>query len=236
VTAGFKVVGLGGVGGVVARYLSVFLAARDEDDRLVLVDGDRFEAKNAARMLFSGEGNKAEIVAADLRAALPESRLSLVAVPEYVTAENVSRLIREGDVILLCVDNHATRKLVNDACAALDAVTLVSGGNDGVGEDADGTVQRGTYGNVQVHLRRAGADATPPLTARHPEIEEPADDLPTDQGCAELLSSVPQILFTNLQTAAAMLSTLRLLLEDELHYSELCFDIHDALMRPLPVP
>jgi len=41
------------------------------------------------------------------------------------------------------------------------------------------------------------------------------------------------MLFANLQTAAAILNTLWLCLCDGLHYSEVCFDIADALMRPV---
>jgi len=32
------------------------------------------------------------------------------------------------DLVLLAVDNHATRKLVSDHCARLDNVCLISGG------------------------------------------------------------------------------------------------------------
>ena len=47
--ATFKIIGLGGVGGIVARYLTTFLASLDAACRLVLIDGDEFEEKNATR-------------------------------------------------------------------------------------------------------------------------------------------------------------------------------------------
>ena len=66
-----------------------------------------------------------------------------------------------------------------------------------------------------------------------PEIENPADRLPTDLSCTELVASVPQILFANLAVASAMLNTLWLHLCGELHYGELAFDIADGLSRPV---
>jgi molybdopterin/thiamine biosynthesis adenylyltransferase len=231
-----KVIGLGGVGGIVARYGAMFLASFDAGVRLVLIDGDQFEPSNASRMYFSGHGNKAEVTRADLIDRFRDSPLSLVAVPEFVTPENVGRLIHEGDVVLLAVDNHATRKLVNDHCARLRDVCLISGGNDGIGADSAGRVQRGTYGNVQVYLRHDGEDGSPSLTRFHPEIEKPADRLPTDLSCTDLVASVPQVLFTNLATASALLNALWLHLCSALHYSELAFDIAEGRMQPLALP
>jgi len=233
-----KLIGLGGVGSIVARYLAVYLASLDQDIRLVMVDGDAFEPSNATRMLFSGTGNKAEVVRDELAGRFADSLLSLVAVPSYVEAGNLARLIHDSDIVLLAVDNHATRKLVGEFCAAqLANVCLISGGNDGVEDDATGRPRRGTYGNCQVYLRRGGEDLSPTLTRYHPEIERPADHAPSEKSCTELVASVPQLLFANLMTAAAILNAFWLHACGALHYGELAFDIADGLMRPvLPLP
>ena len=133
----------------------------------------------------------------------------------------------------MCVDNHATRKLVNDHCSTLADVCLISGGNDGVGPDGGRTVRRGTFGNVQIYVRRANRELTAPLTHHHPEIEQPGDHLPSDLSCTELAVSVPQILFANLAVASAMLNALWLHLCGALHYGELALDIADGVMRPV---
>jgi hypothetical protein len=231
-----KVIGLGGVGGIVARYATAFLAALPASSRLVLIDGDDFEPRNAERMLFRACGNKAAVVRDELMPFVEESPLTLLAVEEFIAPDNLDRLVAEGDLVLLAVDNHATRKLVAEHCCSLDDVCLVSGGNDGVGPDASGRLQRGTYGNVQVQLRMGGQDCSPPLGAYHPEIEDPQDALPTDVSCSEALVSVPQILFANLATASAMLNAFYLHACDALHYPELCFDLADGRMQPLPLP
>jgi hypothetical protein len=230
--ASVKLIGLGGVGSIVARYGALFLASLG-DARLVLIDGDTFEPSNASRMFFGACGNKAMVTRDELLPRFTESGLSLIAIEEYVTPDNCGRLIQEGDLVLLTVDNHATRKLVSDHCARLRDVCLFSGGNDGVVPDGSGTTRRGTYGNVQIYQRRDGQDISPPLTHHHPEIEQPADRLPTDRSCTELVLSVPQILFTNLAVAGALLNALWLHLSGALHYGEVAFDIADALMRPV---
>ncbi|MDA1263613.1 MAG: ThiF family adenylyltransferase [Planctomycetota bacterium] len=230
-----KVIGAGGVGGPLARYSALYLASLDDELPLVLVDGDAFEPANAARMFFARAGNKAAVLAEELSRHVGEALL-VTAVEEYVTPDNVARLVREDDLVLLAVDNHATRKLIADRCAALADVCLISGGNDGVGTDGGGSERAGTYGNVQVHWRENGVDRTPPITRLHPEIDSPSDHRPDEASCAELMASVPQLLFTNLQTATAMLNALRAYLEDDLRYAEACFDVLDARMRPtLPV-
>jgi hypothetical protein len=231
-----KLIGLGGVGGIAARYLVAFLAASDRPLRVVLIDGDEFEPRNAERMLFSECGNKASVVRDDLLEFVEDGSLTLAAVEEYVDAGNLPRLVVEGDVVLLCVDNHATRKLVSDHCRRLSDVCLISGGNDGVGEDGAGRTQRGSFGNVQVHRRREGVDETPPIDAFHPEIESPRDTPPGDTSCTEALLSVPQLLFANLATASALLNAFFLHTCRELCYPELCFDIAEGLMRPVPLP
>jgi hypothetical protein len=232
-----KVIGLGGVGGPVARYLALFLAAQPVPTRLVLIDGDAFEPSNASRMFFGDCGNKAAVLHAELLPRVAESALTLLAVEEYVSAGNISRLIREEDVVILAVDNHATRKLVNDHCATeLKNACLISGGNDGVSSEPGAHVHRGTYGNVQVYLRRDGQDASLSLARFHPEIAQPADRHPSEKSCTEIVATVPQILFTNLLVATSILGSFWLHLCGRLHYSEVAFDLADAVMNPVPLP
>src|SRR5262247_1177656 len=80
-----RVVGLGGVGGIVARYGAMFLASLGVPCRLVLVDGDTFEPSNATRMFFGSHGNKAAVVCAELIERFEDSSVALIAVEEFVT-------------------------------------------------------------------------------------------------------------------------------------------------------
>jgi len=186
-------------------------------------------------MLFREPGPKVEILRSELASFLERSSLALEAVPEFVNEESVERLLVEDDIVLLCVDNHATRRLVAQRVSRLGNALLISGGNDGVGPDSHGVLHAGTWGNVQIHVRQAGRDATPSLERFHPEIANPADQLPSPS-CLQLSTSTPQILFTNLATASAILNALLLALSGELHYAELAFDIRAGRMRPLDLP
>ncbi len=223
-----KVIGLGGVGCIVLTYLAMFLKSLDRAFRLVLVDGDQFEPGNVARMAFTAAGNKAEVKAAETLALLGPCRVAVVPVPEYVTAENLPRVIRPGDHVLLCVDNHPTRKLVSDHCRALSEVALFSGGNDAV----EPPEQRGTYGNVQVFIRQGGEDRTACLTQFHPEIAKAQGSLPGEADCAQMAVSSPQILFTNLAVASAMLNAFFAYTCGRLGYQEVQFDILEARSVP----
>lgn len=231
-----RLIGAGGVGQIVATYLARYLASLAVEARLVIVDGDLFEHGNERRMAVPNFfENKAAALARALKGTCRGSAVTVLAVEQYVRPDNLYRLIHAGpgESVLLCVDNHATRKLVGDHCQQLDEICLVSGGNDGVGPDAYGMMRHGTAGNVQVVIRRGGRALTPALGDFHPEIATPADTSPDDTGCAELMTSVPQILFTNLTTAAAMLNTWRLFATGELGYSELVFDVRRGRMAPL---
>jgi molybdopterin/thiamine biosynthesis adenylyltransferase len=235
-----RIVGLGGVGGIAARYGAMFLASLNAPCRMVLIDGDRFEPSNATRMFFTSHGNKAAVVRADLRERFAESAMTLLAVEQYITPQNIENVLGPGgagEIILLAVDNHATRKLVAEYCHELRDICLISAGNDGVGaEGSSGKTLNGTYGSCQIYVRRGGEDRSPALTKFHPEIATPADKLPTDRGCTELIASVPQILFANLAAASAMLNATWLYLCGRLEYAELNFDIALGRMAPVPLP
>jgi molybdopterin/thiamine biosynthesis adenylyltransferase len=218
-----KAIGIGGIGCALLPFLCRYLQYAGEPARLTLIDGDRFERGNAARQAFSGLGNKAEVKAGEL--AREFEALALRSIPEYVTEDNAARLIGEGEVVFLMVDNHASRHLVSRHVSSLADLTLISGGNDY--ED----------GNVQVYLRREGRDLTPSLTRYHPEIADPQDRNPAALSCEELMAAgAPQLLFANLMVASLMLNAFYALRQGRLNYSEVYLDIVQNLSRAVSRP
>jgi molybdopterin/thiamine biosynthesis adenylyltransferase len=107
-----------------------FLASIGATCPVWLVDGDSYVESNHGRALFHSYGNKACVKAAELNALAPGGP-TIVTVPRYVTPRNVWRLIEEGDIVLLCVDNHKSRKCLSNAAGKLRDVLVISGGNDG---------------------------------------------------------------------------------------------------------
>lgn len=228
------VIGLGGAGSIALPYLAIFLRSLDRPFRLVLIDGDAFEASNVTRMHFTQLGNKAELRTEEVLEILKGSDVSVVSIPEYITEENVSERIRDGDYVFTFLDNHPSRKVVSDHCELLSNVTLISAGNDGVDPENG---ERGTYGNVQIALRQGGVNVTAPITKFHPEIANPVGEMPGGPDCGQLAVSTPQILFANLQSATAALCTFFAYTCGRLSYQEAAFDILEGRMTPqLPLP
>ena len=205
-----KIIGTGGIGlGVLptaCRYLN-YNGEKYPSVEVSLIDGDSFEEKNRGRQEFTELGPKAVVTANEYKEKFP--RLLFWDHPVYVAEHNIIQMIRENDIVLLCVDNHATRKLVSERAEELKNVTIISGGNDW------------HDGNVLVHIRRDDENLTPPLASKfHPEIMNPVDENPADieqkpEGCAELAASAPQLLITNNYIAANMLAALFNIIDEE---------------------
>jgi molybdopterin/thiamine biosynthesis adenylyltransferase len=223
----YVLIGLGGIGGIVARMLVPFLHHRGEPAQVHLVDGDSFEESNRGRQLFHRLGPKAVVLAEDLSRNY-DDRITLVPVPDYVTAQRARFIVSEGDVVFCTPDNHATRRIVERRCARLANITLFSGGNDGIEGGSTGT-----YGNVQIYARKDGTDATNRLSAFHPEIANPVDKLPTELGCGDQVHSAPQLLFTNLAVASGLLGAFYAWHRGSLTYEEAYLDILTG--RAVPV-
>ena len=185
------VVGLGGVGSILINRLGRFFNYNDDlEVGLLLVDGDEYEPKNFERQEFTQMGNKAEAKASELEIKFPE--IIVDSYDAYINETNTAEVIKEGDIVFLCVDNHKTRNIISNYCKKLKNVTLISGGNEF------------TDGNVQIYIRREGVDLTPDLGAYHPEIANPEDQLPDEMSCEELANADPQLYFTNLGVATLM--------------------------------
>jgi molybdopterin/thiamine biosynthesis adenylyltransferase len=208
-------VGCGGIGSQLVGPLARYLASRGSREwLLVLVDGDVFERSNLGRQACrSGDlgTNKAEALAP----IATEVGLAVTVIAEFVSADNVSSIVREGDICLLAVDNHRTRALVDRHLRSLEDATLISGGNDE------------TDGNVQLVRRRHGRSLDGHLTEIHPEIgmADPEGE-PGAAGCQVMAAERPQLLVTNLAVASSMLSCLWAVLEHgSVPYSEVYLDV-----------
>jgi molybdopterin/thiamine biosynthesis adenylyltransferase len=209
-----KIIGLGGIGSILSDQICRFAnySINDFKVKITLIDGDEYEHKNNERQTFNSFGSKADVKQYELSSKF--SKLTISSIPNYIDSNNISTILSDGDLILMGVDNHKTRKIVSDYCTTLDSVTLISGGNDY------------TDGNVQIYHRREGKDLTPDLCAYHPEIDNPRDKLPTEMSCEELSKSEPQLLFTNLTAATLMCQAFyNVGIRDEVKYCESYFDI-----------
>lgn len=220
-----KIIGLGGIGSWLAEPLARLLAYNYKDVKITFIDGDTYEDKNRCRQRVGEIGNKADSTAKDLTSKVPN--VSFYSQPKYVTADNVIFLIREGDVVFLCVDNDATRHTISQRCEELDNVVLFSGGNDY------------TDGNVIVHVRKDGANITRPITEVCKRIGNPKDKNPGEvemnrEGCQEQAEEFPQLVATNFSAAAHMLNCFYAHEQGKLFFEQVYFDIASQKSRPSP--
>lgn len=221
-----KVIGVGGIGGHLVEPLARYLSYKEDNCEITLIDGDKFEERNKERQRFTECDNKAGHTARVLKEQFP--RIHFKAKEEYITEDNVITTIRDGDTVFLCVDNHATRKLISDRCEELNNVTLISGGNDY------------TDGNVIVYLRKNGRDVTKPPTKLHQKIANPDDKNPGTlteqerQGCQQEALTNPQLLFTNLAIASTMLNCYYANEQNKVNFDQVFVDIVTQRSRPAP--
>ena len=219
---GVLVIGLGGIGSCLVPHLARLMAYSEKlPKRLTLIDGDSFQESNASRQDFRKDGllmNKAVAWAGRIAKEFPQLELSSVA--EYLTPSNARGLVKDGSILMLCVDNHASRLLAQERASQLRDVWLISGGNDY------------TDGNVQVFVKRSGRILAPSISIFHPEISVPRDRRPDEVGCDEEVFSMPQLLTANLMAASLMLNALYALSEDKLDHNEVYFDTIKNAARP----
>jgi molybdopterin/thiamine biosynthesis adenylyltransferase len=209
-----NIIGLGGIGSVLSDSISRFLNYKPTSSiyKVTLVDGDSYETKNHERQTFVVEGsNKAETKKKELKEKYRNIIFS--SIPKFVTQENISQIIKEESINILCVDNHKTRKVVSDYCSKLNNITLISGGNEI------------TEGNVQIFAKKNGEKLLPSLTDYHQEIDNPQDKSPEEKSCQELQQSEPQLYFTNLMASCFICCALYNVMNGNYQYSEVYFDV-----------
>lgn len=227
----YTLLGAGGTGSILfdslIRYLATYHRGRKEAFNLQVIDGDEIETKNLDRQLFADPTighNKAEALVATARHVPPNGKL--FAIPKFLGKDNVEKLVRDGDVVLIAVDNYSVRALVEEHGKTLPSLVVINGGNES------------TDGSCQLWQRRDGQNITPPLSHMHPEIAYKDKDDRAAMSC-EVRASIPggeQTIIANMMSATTMLNMLRLF-----HTSpkgvpakghEVHFDLNTLAMRP----
>lgn len=224
-TRKIKVIGAGGIGTYLIEPLARYLHFCDDNCEVTIIDGDKYEEKNKTRQRFKAEENKADHTAALLKEEF--QKVHIRSKGEFVTPDNVISIIRENDIVFMCVDNHATRKLVSDRCQQLKNITLISGGNDY------------TDGNVILYIRKDGKDVTKSPTALSPHIANPTDENPglvnkERQGCEQEVATNKQLLFANMAVASHMLNVYYAVEQNKANFHQVYFDILTQRARPAP--
>jgi len=121
------VTGVGGLGGTAALYLAVAGVGK-----LILVRGGelRLDDMNRQVLMTHEWVGKPRVFQAmeTLRAINPD--VEIEAICEYITPENVDRLVQSADIALDCAHNFAERDLLNAACIYWDKPMVEAAMND----------------------------------------------------------------------------------------------------------
>ena len=160
------VAGCGGLGGYLIEML-----LRLGVGEIRACDGDRFEASNLNRQLYSAPGllGKGKAEAAAERAALVNPDVRFVAAPEFVTEANVEALIRGCDAVLDALDNIASRRMLAKACGKAQ-IPLIHGAICGWSVQAaivlpgDGLIEK-IYPEGAALTSKTSLSFTPPFCA-----------------------------------------------------------------------
>lgn len=219
------IVGVGGIGGWLVNPVGALLSTIPSSySRLTLIDGDHYERKNISRQFLAGDGigeSKSFKHASFVRERYPN--VYVINYDDYLTEDNAVSLIPNDSIVISCVDNHATRRILSLHCTTLKNVVLISAGND----EWDG--------NVQTYVRLKGRDLSPPITARHPEIEHPVDLSPSAMSCEQRIAhGSTQTLAANFMAASLVLSAfVGILNSPPGWYEEVYFDTRRSATRSI---
>lgn len=238
------VIGCGGIGGFVCDNLLMQLSSISLDaieqsgtpikpwlegagnkalpcvaDRVVLVDGDTFNPRNAIRQ-GAGAGSKLvqrfRKLKKDMIKVAFLQGMELMGFNAYVNPSNMGEIIPRVPkdnldnldmkqyanervavpglaVVFLCVDNIKTRYEVSKYMEKFDDCIVFNGGNSK------------TSGHVTVYERSNGRALDPNLYEVYPDVRPDADKRPDEDDCTVVSPQHDQIAVTNCQIANVML-------------------------------
>jgi hypothetical protein len=212
----------------------------------LLVDGDLVERKNVVRQEYRPHdvGRPKALVLAE---RMSPYALTVSAYPRYLNAATpLRRLVPEGAIVVGCVDNAATRRILHEKLMGYRDVVYLDAGNGAVrplGDDAtrsDWRTQResGWSGQVVCGVRRRGETLVPFPGEVMPDLIEgdgPEDMVPDEVPCHAVVESQPQRFLTNLRAATVITEYLGPLLTDgHLLHARTFFDARRLYAKSYP--
>ncbi|MCD6510000.1 MAG: HesA/MoeB/ThiF family protein [Thermoprotei archaeon] len=161
------VIGLGGLGSIVATYLTVMGVGE-----LILMDKEKVELNNLNRQIlhWTKDIGRYKVHSAKEKLREMNPNVSIEGLVADVTTYDIDPLVGKCDVVMDCLDNWRARLLLNDACVR-QGVPLIHAG------------VRGTWGQLMVILPGKG----PCLRCLMPRE-------PKEEGTIPILGVTPAVL------------------------------------------
>ena len=211
------IVGVGGTGSHLVEPLVRLLAYHENGTRrITLIDGDVYEEGNMERQLFDRQflnQNKASAMAERL------NFIEVNTVERYIDqAGFISVLdryvpnVEETVLVITSVDNHRTRFDILNALESRPNVVVINPGN----ALASGHVMAWVKSDSEMRLVH-------PFD-RYPDIRNPTDAIPGQEGCQAVAVSQPQLIIANAFAAVLTLNMVHSILNDIPIFDEVHFD------------
>ncbi len=204
------VVGCGGTGShyikELGRYLYGNNCLRNDEIRIILVDGDLVENKNLVRQAFLPQDigyNKAQIMAEMLSQAYG---LSVDYYDGYIDCEkDIEKLVRDNSLVFLvgCVDNHQCRQSMHSFYMNREHCIYMDSANEY------------RSGEIVIGSRIGGVEMYPDRAAYFPDVLQEGVVKRSEESCEVLNQVEPQHLLTNQFAALILLvNTIKFLSDD----------------------
>ena len=218
---------------------------------VLLCDGDLVERANVTRADFvpADAGRPKALVLAERMAAA--YALDVRAYPRYVKDSTPLRaLVPEGAVVVGCVDNAATRRVLHEKLSSYRDVVYIDSGNGAVspagGQGGAAPSRRelakeresGWSGQIVCGVRKDGETIVPFPADVMPDLiegEGPEDLIPDEVPCNQVVVSHPQRFLTNLRASTVIMEYLGpLLTEGHLLHARTFFDARRGYAKSYP--
>ncbi|MEB2301616.1 thiamine biosynthesis protein ThiF [Lysinibacillus xylanilyticus] len=233
-------VGTGGNGGPLTQLISQVLSTQSHPDSVyVLADPDIVEEKNLFNQLFIMEDvgrSKAEVLAERYGQAYQlnvwsyvKGYIESVEQLESMYQHDLFNVLNSNNykcVLIGCVDNNFSRKIMHDFFMKVPNLLYIDVGNESCDvpinwqhrqysewskEEKDAFNESGWSGQVVCGLKKNGIVTYQPVAEVFPGILTDKDDMkPSDMSCADLAVSEPQRLITNRFAATAVLGVFQM--------------------------
>jgi PRTRC genetic system ThiF family protein len=236
-TTDIVVVGCGGTGSHLVPMLARLIVDSDrcEVRRLYLVDGDEVEEKNTVRQNFTKRDigkNKARVLAERYSSSFG---VDIFYVNEYLEDARAKSYLDNARIIIGCVDNNKTRRVLHSIFQRRGNLFYIDSGN---GEHF-GQVVIGAYpshSNLKEYIEGYGTRITnfsslafhcPSVIDRYPQLlMVEADRFNSELSCAERAISAPQTIAANITAANIIFNMLHnILINRYIDYNEIRFDL-----------
>lgn len=204
------IVGCGGTGShyikELGRYLYGNNCLRNDEIRIILVDGDLVENKNLVRQAFLPQDigyNKAQIMAEMLSQTYG---LSIDYYDGYIDCEkDIEKLVRDDSLVFLvgCVDNHQCRQSMHNFYMNREHCVYMDSANEY------------QSGEIVIGSRIGGVEMYPDRAAYFPDVLQEGAVKRSEESCEVLNQVEPQHLLTNQFAALILLvNTIKFLSDD----------------------